>query len=138
MVMAGGVLLVLLTLVRPVDTNLCVENFAAIKGLQSGLGGTHVKVLDEAIVETAMLVVTVWDNFDMLDWASDGKDLSEHVLSDPRAQVADVEMSPPLVDGRSSVKGWEERKTYRGLGRAAHAHGIHDLIETESNEGIEG
>ena len=127
--MSGGILLVLLTLVSPVDTNFCVENFATIEGLQSGLGSTHVEVLDETIVEAAMLVVTVWDDFDMLDRTSDGKDLGEHVLGYPRAQVADVEMGPPLLDGRSSGEGRGERRTYWSLGWATHAYGVHDLIE---------
>jgi len=107
--MTGGVLLVLLTLVSPVDTNFRVENFATVKGLQSGLGSAHVEVLDETIVEAAMLVVTVRDDFDMLDWACDGKDLGEHVLGYARAQVADVEMGPPLLDaGQAGREGGEE------------------------------
>ena len=117
-VMTGGVFLVLLTLVSPVDTNFRVENFAAVEGLQSGLCSTHVEVLDETIVEAAMLVVTVRDDFNMLDWASDGKDLREHVLGDPRAQVADIEMGAPLVDGRSSEEGKR-----RGRGRTGASAG---------------
>lgn len=116
MVMSSGVLFVLLTLVSPVDTNFCVKNFATIEGLQSGLGSAHIKVLDEAIVEAAMLVITVWDDFDMLNWASDGEDLREHVLGHPRAQVTDIEMGSPLWDGGSSG---EERKGEEHTGASA-------------------
>jgi hypothetical protein len=64
-----------------------------------------------------MLVVTVWDDFDMLNWASDGKYLSEHILSYARAQVANVEMGAP-----------------RSFGWATHAYRIHDLRERRRKE----
>ena len=90
MVVVGSVLLVLLTLVRPIDADLGVKDLAAVEGLKSGLRGAHVHVLDEAIVQATVLVVTVWDDLDMLDWTGYGKYLREHVLGHPWAQVAHV------------------------------------------------
>lgn len=105
----GSVFLVLLALVSPVHADLGVEDFAAIEGLESGLGGTHVHVLDEAVVEAAMLVVAVGDDLDVLDGPGDGEDLGEHVLGHSGAEVANVEVSPSLFD---DLKGGE----YTGSG----------------------
>lgn len=95
-VVTGGVLFVLLALVRPVDANLRVEDLAAIEGLQRSFGSAHVDVLDEAVVEAAMLVVPVRDYFDVLNGPGDGEDFSEHVLGHPRAQISNVKMSTSL------------------------------------------
>jgi len=40
MVVAGSVLLVLLALVGPIDTNLGIEDFTAVERLEGGLGST--------------------------------------------------------------------------------------------------
>jgi len=105
-VMCGGVLLVLAALICPVDTDFCIKDFAAVEGLEGSLGSTHVHVLNETVVETTVLVVTVGDDFYMLNWTSDSEDLCEHVLGDPRGQVSDIEMGASLsVDGVSRVKG---------------------------------
>ena len=95
-VVTRRVLLILLTLVSPVDADLGVENFAAVEGLESSLCRAHVHVLDETVVETAMLVVTVRDDFNVLDGTSDGEDLGEHVLCHSRTQVPNIKMGPPL------------------------------------------
>ncbi len=99
MVVTGGILLILLTLVGPIDTDLRVEDLATIQSLQGGLRGTHVHVLDEAVIEPSMLVVPVGDYFNMLNRAGDSEDLCEHVLCHTRAQISDVEMSTPLKPG---------------------------------------
>jgi hypothetical protein len=46
-----------------------------------------------------VLIVTVWNNFNMLYGAGNGEDFGEHVLRDTRAQVSDVKMSTPLNCG---------------------------------------
>jgi len=84
MVVRSGVLLVLAALVCPVDTNLGIKDLASVEGLESSFGSPHVHVLDETVVETTVLVVTVGDNLYMLNWTSNSEDLCEHVLSDPR------------------------------------------------------
>ena len=105
-VMCGGVLLVLTALICPVDAYFCIKDFAAVEGLKGSLGSTHVHVLNETVVETTVLVVTVGDDFYMLNWTSDSEDLREHVLGDPRGKVSDIEMGASLsVDGVSRVKG---------------------------------
>jgi len=63
-----------------------------------------------------MLIVTVWDDFYMLDRSSDGENFGEHVFRDAGAQVSDIKMSAP-----------------RSIRRSSHAHWIHDL-EDEGNE----
>lgn len=95
-------LLVLLALVSPVDLDLGVEDLSAVEGLESGLSSSHVHaveqnkngsssivntagqerhvLLNETVVETPVLVVSVRDDLDVLDRSSDGKDLGEHVL----------------------------------------------------------
>jgi len=106
MVMCGGVLLVLTALICPVDADLCIKDLAAIEGLEGSLGSTHVHVLNETVVETTVLVVTVGDDLDMLNWASDSEYLREHVFGDPRGQVSDIEMGASLsAGGVSGVKG---------------------------------
>ena len=97
MVVRGGVLLVLTALVCPVDADLGIKDFASVKGLEGSLGSTHVHVLNETVVETTVLVVTVGDDLYMLNRTSDGEDLCEHVFGDPRGQVSDVEMGASLV-----------------------------------------
>ena len=99
MEMCGGVLLVLTALVCPVDTDLRIENLAAIEGLKSSLCSTHVHVLNETIVETAVLVVPVGDNLYMLNRTGDSEDLCEHVFGNPRREVSDVEMGASLPEG---------------------------------------
>jgi hypothetical protein len=116
MVVRGGVFLVLTALVCPVDTDLGIKDLAAIEGLEGGLGSSHVYVLNETVVETTVLVVTVGDDLDVLDWTSDSEDLCEHVLGDPRGQVSDIEMGTSLVGGVSGVK-WRDmnRRDIPGL-----------------------
>jgi hypothetical protein len=95
-VMARSVLLVLLTLVSPVDSNFGVENFAPVESLQRSLGRTHIHVFHETIVETSVLIITVGNYFDMLYGASNSKNLCQHVLRNTGTQVPDVEMSATL------------------------------------------
>ena len=79
-VVVARVLLILLALVCPVDANFCVEYLATVESLEGCLCGAHVHILDEAVVQAAMLVVAVWNNFDVLDRASDSEYLCKHVL----------------------------------------------------------
>ena len=105
-VMCGGVLLVLAALICPVDTDLCIKDLAAIEGLERSLSSAHVHVLNETVVETTVLVVTVGDDFYMLNWTSDGEDFCEHVFGDPRGEVSNIEMGASLsVGGVSIIKG---------------------------------
>ena len=46
-----------------------------------------------------MLIVSIGDDFDMLDGPSHGENLCKHILRDPGAQIADGEMGPPLNVG---------------------------------------
>ena len=94
--MVAGVLLVLLALISPVDADLGIEDLASVERLKSGLRSTHVHVLDEAIVETAMLVVSVGNDLYMLHGPGHGEDLGKHILRNPGAEVANVKVSPPL------------------------------------------
>jgi hypothetical protein len=119
--MTGGVFLVLLTLVGPIDANLGIKDFATVESLKSSLGSTHVHVLDETVVETAVLVVSIGNNFNVLDGARDGEDFCEHVLGDTGTEVSDVEMGAPL----------DIHFTHRSLCGAAHTHWIHDLKKTK-------
>jgi hypothetical protein len=50
MIMTGRVFLILLSLVGPVDTDLCVEDLASIEGLEGGFRSTHIDVFHEAVV----------------------------------------------------------------------------------------
>ena len=84
MVVCGGVLLVLTALICPIDTDLCIKDLSTIEGLEGSLGSTHIHILNETVIETTVLVVTVGDDFYMLDWTSDSEDLCEHVFGDPR------------------------------------------------------
>ena len=103
----AGVFLVLRTLVSPIDTDFGVENFSAVQSLQSSLRGAHVDIFDKSVVETAVLVVTVRDNFNMLNGASDGEDFSKHVLSHPGAKISNVKMGAPLdwKSDKRKIKG---------------------------------
>lgn len=95
-VVVASIFFVLLTLVCPVDTNLGVKNLATVESLERRLRRTHIHVLDETIVETTVLEVAIGDDFDMLNGTSHSEDLRKHILCHARAQVADVEMGPPL------------------------------------------
>jgi hypothetical protein len=95
-VVTGRVLLILLALIGPVDTDLSIEDLTAIERLERGFGCTHVDVLDEAIVEATVLIIAVRNNFNVLDRTSNSEDFGEHVLGNTRAQVSDIEMGTPL------------------------------------------
>ena len=120
MVVCGGILLVLTTLVCPVDTDLCIENLAAVEGLKGSLRSAHIHVLDETVVEATVLVVTVGDDFDMLNRTSHSEDLCKHVLGDPGGEVSDIEMGTPLSMGgvsgvkRRDMKRYDIRELPRG------------------------
>lgn len=92
MVMVLCVLLVLVTLVRPVDPNLGVKDLAAVKCGERLLGRAHVGVLDETIVESTVLEISVLNNFCADDGTSNSKNFREDVVGDPRRKVADVKM----------------------------------------------
>ena len=97
MEVVGRVLLVLLALIRPIHTDLRVEDLTTIESLKGGLRGTHIHVLDEAIVKAAVLVIAVWDDLDVLNRTSHSKYLRKHVLGHPRAQISHVEVGPLLT-----------------------------------------
>ena len=109
-IVVARVLLVLLALVRPVDADLGVEDLAPVEGLERSFGCAHVHVFDETIVETAVLVVAVRDDLDVLHGTGHSKDLRQHILRHPWAEVSDVEVSPSLVvviDERIDEEGLE-------------------------------
>ena len=97
MEVVGRVLLVLLALVRPIHTDLRIEDLTTIEGLEGSLRGTHIHVLDEAIVKATMLVIAVWDDLDVLNRTSHSKYLRKHVLGHPRAQISHVEVGSLLT-----------------------------------------
>jgi hypothetical protein len=94
MVVIRCVLLVLLALICPIYSDFCVEDLTTVEGLKSSFCGTHVHVLDEAIIKATVLVVAVWDDLDVLNRTSDSKYLREHVLGHPWAQISHVEVGP--------------------------------------------
>jgi hypothetical protein len=120
-VMCGGVLLVLATLVCPIDTDLCIKDLAAVEGLKGSLSSAHIHIFNEAVVETTVLVVTVGDDLHVLDWTSDSEDLCEHVFGDSRGEVSDIEMGASLsVGGFSCMRGLDmTRCDVPGLPRRA-------------------
>jgi hypothetical protein len=145
-VVTGGVFLVLLTLVSPVDADLGIEDLAAIESLESRFCSAHIDILHKTIVEAAMLIVAIGNNFNMLNRPCDGKDLAEHVLSDARAQISNVEVGTPLHGiwvpighgvvpkkdqdqlGDARREKEERRWTYGSLGGTTHRwHCIHDF-----------
>lgn len=95
MVVVGSVFLVLRTLIRPVNTNLGVEDLAAVEGLKSSLCGAHIHIFDETVVKATVLIIAIGDDFDMLNWSSHREDFREHILSNSRTQVANIKVSPP-------------------------------------------
>jgi hypothetical protein len=103
-IVSRSVLLVLLTLISPVDSDLRVKDLTAVECLKGGLGGTHVHVFDETVVETTVLIVAVRDNFYMLNGASDRENFGEHVFRDAGAEIANIKMSAPL-----NCRDWERR-----------------------------
>ena len=101
-VVVARVLLILLALVGPVDADFGVENLAPVEGLEGSLGCAHIHVLNETIVETAVLIVAVWDDLDVLHRTGHSEDLGQHIFRHPRAEVSDIEVSPSLavvIDG---------------------------------------
>lgn len=98
MVVTGGILLILLALICPINSNFSIKYFATIEGLKGGFRSTHVDIFHKAIVETSVLVVPVWNDFDMLNGSSDSENLGQHVLCDTGTQVPDIQMSPSLGD----------------------------------------
>jgi hypothetical protein len=129
MEVVGGVLLVLLALVCPIHADLGIKDLTTVESLKSSLRGTHVHVLDEAIVKAAMLVVAVWDDLDVLNRTSHSKNLCEHILGYPRAQVPHVEVGPLLTDItmrrdrnklRAEIRNWSLCRTHAG-------HRVHTL-----------
>ena len=86
------VLPVLLALVRPVDAHLGVKDLAPVQRLHRLLRRPHVGVLDKAVVEPAVLEISVLDDFRRDDGSGHGKDLGEHDVGDPRREVANVQV----------------------------------------------
>jgi hypothetical protein len=76
------VLLVLLTLVGPVDSDLCVKDLSPVQRLHRLLGRSHIGVLDKAIVESTVLEISVLDNLGRDDGSGNGKDLGENQVGD--------------------------------------------------------
>ena len=98
--MIRRVLLVLLASICPVYSNFGVEDLTAVEDLKSGFCGTHVHVLDEAMIKATGVLVDAAvrdDDLDVLNWTSDGKHLREHVLGHPWAQIFHVEVGTLLA-----------------------------------------
>lgn len=83
--------------------------------------------------------ILVWDNLDVLDMARGLKDLTQHVLSDPLIQSANVE--GPLVGLRrssSEAGGWGENSTAVDA-RSGRGDGRRDWVRVLRNmEGRRG
>ena len=109
--MRGGVLLVLATLICPIDTDLRIKDLAAVEGLKGCLGSAHIHIFNETVVETTVLVVTVGDDLHVLNWTGDGEDFCEHVFGDSRGEVSDIEMGTSLSEsGVSHIEGLDMRR----------------------------
>jgi hypothetical protein len=101
----------LLALICPIYSDFGVENLTAVEDLKSGFCGTHVHVLDKAIIKATVLVdAAVRDDLDVLNRTSDGKYLREHVLGHPWVQIFHVEVGTLLaVDTRISLRlDWKD------------------------------
>jgi hypothetical protein len=86
----------LMVLVGPIDTDFGIEYLAATERSESGLGRTHINVLDKTVVKTSVLIVTIQNDFNMLDRTGDRKNLCQHILGDTRAQVSNTDMCTSL------------------------------------------
>ena len=105
------VLLVLLALICSIYSDFGIEDLTAVEDLKSGFCGTHVHVLDKAIIKATVLVdAAVRDDLDVLNRTSDGKYLREHVFGHPWAQILHVEVGALLaVDTRISLRlDWKD------------------------------
>src|SRR6266852_3010962 len=118
MEMVRRVLLVLLALICPIHADLRVKYLTAVESLKSSFCGTHVHVLDEAIVKATVLVVAVWDDLDVLYRTSDSKNFREHVFGHSWAEISHVEVSSLLVDCDEVAKDREQKKHATGASAA--------------------
>ena len=97
----------LLALICPIDSDFGVEDLTAVEDLKSGFCGTHVHVLDKAMIKATGVLVdaAVRKDLDVLNRTSDGKYLREHVLGHPWAQIFHVDVGTLLaVDTRISLR----------------------------------
>ena len=94
------VLLVLLALICPIYSDFGVEDLTAVEDLKSGFCGTHVHVLDKAIIKATYVAVP--DDLDVPNRTNDSKYLREHVLGHPWAQTFHVE--GPLLAGDTRIR----------------------------------
>lgn len=86
------VLLVLVTLIHPVDPDFSVKDLAAVECGERLVGRAHVGVLDETIVESTVLEISVLNDFRADDGTGDSKNFGEDVIGDSGRKVADVKV----------------------------------------------
>jgi hypothetical protein len=121
MEMVRRVLLVLLALICPIYADLRVKYLTAVESLKSSFCGTHVHVLDEAIIKATVLVVAVWDYLDVLYRTSDSKNFREHVFGHSWAEISHVKVGSLLVERDEFAKVREQKKYATGASAAPMA-----------------
>lgn len=119
------VLLVLVTLIRPVDPDLGVKDLAAVECGERLVGRAHVGVLDETIVESTMLEIPVLNDLCADDGTGDSKNLCEDVVGDSGRKVADVKVGS---FGSFSGLTWGDAVLNE---RSSHCDGVLFFIKTK-------